>query len=169
MIEVRASLGPQLKTTLERLGNMNPPSKIVVDATCRIPDANKKGRGGVGESACGVLIIDDSGQEHEFSSYLGHKTVPQAEFEGLIFALDRASEVLRRNQKVEVWMDSDLVVKWMNKVYKLKKEHIKPLFDRANELAQRFASVEYYHHSRDCDLARRADALACAKYQEHNK
>ncbi len=128
-----------------------------------------KGRIGVGESACGVLIIDDSGQEHEFSTYLGHKTVPQAEFEGLIFALDKASEVLRRNQKVEVWMDSDLVVKWMNKVFRLRQEHIKPLFDRANELAQRFAAVEYYHHSRDCNLAKRADSLASAKYEEHHK
>jgi ribonuclease HI len=148
---------------------MRQTSKIVVDATCRIPNADEKGRIGVGESACGVLIIDDAGIEHEFSSYLGNLTVPQAEFAGLIFALDKASEVLRRNQKVQVWMDSDLVVKWMNKEYKLKKEHIKPLFDRANELAQRFADVEYYHHSRDCYLAKRADGLASAKYKEHNK
>ena len=143
-------------------------AKIIVDATCKIPKANEKGRPGVGESACGVLVIDDAGAEQEFLSYLGHKTVPEAEFEGLIFALDKASEVLRRSQKVEVWMDSDLVVKWMNKAYKLKKEHIKPLFDRANELAQRFERVEYYHHSRDAPLAKRADAVAAAKYREHN-
>jgi len=85
----------------------------------RIPNAHLKDRIGFGKSACGVLIIDDKNTEHEFSKYLGDKTVPEAEFEGLIFALDKASEVLKRNQAVEVWMDSELVVKWMNKEYKL--------------------------------------------------
>lgn len=55
--------------------------KIIVDATCKIPDAHKKGRAGTGKAACGVLIIDSDGQEFEYSSYLGEKTVPQAEFE----------------------------------------------------------------------------------------
>ena len=108
------------------------------------------------------------GEEHEFSSYLGEKTVPQAEFEGLIFALDKASETLRRNQDIEVWMDSELVVKWMNKIYRLKKDHIKPLFDKANDLAQRFSSVKYFHHSRETELAKRADSLAHTEYERHN-
>jgi ribonuclease HI len=142
--------------------------RIIVDATCKIPDAHVKGRRSVGKAACGVLIIDRNGEEYESSSYLGEKTVPQAEFEGLIFALDKASEILRRNQHVEVWMDSELVVKWMNKDYRLKKEHIKPLFDKANDLAQRFESIKYFHHSREAELAKRVDKLAHANYEEHN-
>ena len=86
--------------------------RIIVDATCQIQDIHIKG---VGKAACGVLIINTNGEEYEHASYLGEKTVPEAEFEGLIFALDKASEILRRNQHVEVWMDSELVVKWMNK------------------------------------------------------
>ncbi len=142
--------------------------RIIVDATCQIQDTHIKGRAGVGKAACGVLIIDTNGEEYESSSYLGEKTVPEAEFEGLIFALDKASGILRRNQHVEVWMDSELVVKWMNKVYRLRKEHIKPLFDKANDLAQRFEDVKYFHHSREAGLAKRADKLAHAKYDEHN-
>ncbi len=103
---------------------MSNPHQIIVDACCHIPDAHIKGRIGSGKSACGVLIIDNKGQEYEFSGYLGDKTVPQAEFEGLIFALDKASEVLKRDENVDVWMDSELVVRWMNKVYRLKKDHI---------------------------------------------
>jgi ribonuclease HI len=147
---------------------MNDHPKIVVDATVRIPNANMPGRAKVGKAACGVVIIRTDGQVYEFSCYLGEKTVPQAEFEGLIFALDKASEILRRNQHVEVWMDSELVVNWMNKTYKLKKEHIKPLFDKANALAQRFTSVAYFHHPRTAHIAQRADQLARAEYEARN-
>lgn len=143
--------------------------KIIIDATCKIADAHKRGRPGVGKAACGILIIDTNGREYEYSTYLGEKTVPQAEFEGLVFALDKASEVIRRNQSIEVWMDSELVVKWMNRDYRLKKEHIKPLFDKANELAQRFESIKFFHHLRETRLAKRADKLAQAKFEEHNK
>jgi len=147
---------------------MSDAPRIVVDATCHIQAAHLKGRAGKGKAACGVLIIDANGEESEHSSYLGEKTVPQAEFEGLVFALDKASAILKRNQYVEVWMDSELVVKWMNKEYRLKKEHIKPLFDKANDLAQRFEGVKYFHHSRESELAKRADKLARAKYEKHN-
>lgn len=66
-------------------------------------------------------------------------------------------------------MDSELVIKWMNKDYRLKKEHIKPLFDKANKLAQRFEGIKYFHHSREANLAKRADGLAQSKYDEHNR
>ncbi len=144
-------------------------SRIYVDACCHIPDANLKNRIGYGKSACGVLIIDNENKEYEFSKYLGDKTVPEAEFEGLIFALDKASEVLQRNQSIEVWMDSELVVKWMNKEYRLKKEHIKPLYDQAYALSQRFKSIKCYYHSRDSEFARKADRIAKIEYQKHHK
>jgi ribonuclease HI len=92
--------------------------------------------------------------------------VPEAEFEGLIFALDKASEVLKRNQAVEVWMDSELVVKWMNKEYKLHQPHIN---DQATSLSQRFASIKCYHHSRESEFAKRADRIADTEYKKHQK
>jgi ribonuclease HI len=144
-------------------------SRVIVDACCHIPDANLKDRIGYGKSTCGVLIIDINNKEYEFSKYLGDKTVPEAEFEGLIFALDKASEILQRNQNIEVWMDSDLVVKWMNKQYRLKKEHIKPLYDQACTLLQRFTSIKIFHHSRDSELAKRADRIAATEYKKHHK
>lgn len=144
-------------------------SRIYVDACCRIPNANVKGRIGFGKAACGVLIIDDKNAEYEYAKYLGDKTVPEAEFEGLIFALDKASEVLKRNQAVEVWMDSELVVKWMNKEFKLHQAHIKPLYDQATLLSQRFTSIKYYHHSRETEFAKKADKIADNEYKKHQK
>jgi len=143
--------------------------KIIVDACCHVQSAHIKGRGGIGKSAFGVLILDGNGNEHEFSKYLGDKTPPQAEFEGLVFALDKASEVLNRNKPIEVWSDSELVVKWMNKEYSLRQEHIKPIYDEATLKAQRFIVVDYFHHSRNTAYAQRADKLANLEYGKHNK
>jgi ribonuclease HI len=140
-------------------------AKIIVDACCHIPNAHLKGRAMRGKSACGILVIDEKGIEYEFSKYLGEMTVPQAEFNGLVFGLDQASGVSRWN--VEVWMDSELVVKWMTGEYRMKKEHIRTLFDEANRLTQRFKSVEFYHHNRDSALAKRADALANIEYNKN--
>ncbi len=143
-------------------------SRIYVDACCHIADAHLKNRVGYGKSACGVLIIDIRTNEYEFSKYLGDMTVPEAEFEGLIFALDKASEVLQRNQNIEVWMDSELVIIWMNKEYRLKSQHIKPLYDRACALSQRFANVKCYHHSSESEFARKAHKIAETEYKKHH-
>jgi len=141
--------------------------RIIVDACCHIPGAHKLGRSGRGKSACGVLIIDENGQEHEFSNYLGEMTVPEAEFRALIHALDKAVIVSRRD--IEVWTDSDLVVKWMKGEYRLKKEHIKPLFDKAKQFENRYRSVEYFHHPRSSRNAMRADQIAEKEYKKHQK
>ncbi|MCJ7740568.1 ribonuclease HI family protein [Candidatus Microgenomates bacterium] len=139
-------------------------TKVIVDACCHIPNAHILGRIGKGKAACGVLVIDHSGQEYEFSKYLGEMTVPEAEFRGLIFALDQTVGITRYD--IEVWMDSELVVNWMTGKYRMRKEHIRPLFDEARKNAQRFNSVEYFHHSRSTLLGKRADRLS---EQEYNK
>ena len=93
-------------------------------------------------------------------------TVPEAEFRALVFALDKAVAVARYN--VEVRMDSQLVVRWMNGEYRIKKDHIKPLFDEAKKYEQRFKDgVTYIHHSRDSVLGKRADKLAHDAYAEY--
>lgn len=133
-------------------------TKVVVDATCQIKNAHIKGRSSKGESACGVLVIDKSGREYPYSRYLGQMTVPEAEFNGLIFALERASQLT--NDEIEVVMDSQLVVRWLTGEYRIKKSHIKPLFAKVKELEKRFKKVSYFHHSRETVLGRRVDQIA---------
>jgi ribonuclease HI len=138
---------------------------IIFDATCRIPEANVKGRRKTGKAACGVLIITSNGKEHEFKTYFSEEvTPPMAEFKALIFALDKGSEVIKRNEEVEVRCDSELVIKWMTGEYRLRKEHIKPLYDKAKQLEARFKRVAYMHHSRDSKLGKRVDKLAQEAY-----
>lgn len=140
-------------------------AKIIVDACCHIPNANVKGRARTGKAACGVLIIDERGNEYEYQKYLGELTPPAAEFRGLIYALDEASGVVRYD--VEVWMDSELVIKWMTGEYRMRREHIRPLFDEAKKLTQRFNSVDFFHHLRDAELAKRVDKLAEEEYKKN--
>ena len=139
-------------------------TKIIVDARVYIPEAHKLGRLTKGKSSCGVLVIDEKGEEYEFKKYLGEMTVPEAEFRGLIFALNQADSVSRYD--IEVRMDSELVIKWMRGEYRMRKEHIKPLFDEAKKYEQRFKSVEYIHHPKTSNLAKKAHRLAEEAYDE---
>lgn len=144
-----------------------PKTKIIVDARCVVKNAHIRGRAGKGNAACGVLIINENGEEFELKKYLGEMTVPEAEFRALIFALDQAVSIIRYD--IEVWMDSELVIKWMKGEYRMKKDHIRPLFDEAKKYSQRYKSVEFFHHSRETINAKRADKLANEAFAEAQK
>ena len=136
--------------------------KVVSDATCRIPNAHEKNHPSKGKAACGFLILDENdGVLFQGGSYLGEITVPQAEYQGLINALDKASEYSRG--EVHVYMDSELVIRQMNGDYALKSENMKPLYHKVKTLEQRFLQgVKYFHHPRTAALAKQADKLADA-------
>jgi ribonuclease HI len=135
---------------------------VVSDACCKVPDAHIPGRIGVGKCACGVIYLNGSKEEKNkiksIGQYLGEMTVPEAEYNGLIFALDNASDICRWD--LEIWLDSQLVIKHLNNEYKLKAKNLKPLFDKVRSLENRFKSVMYFHHDRENQLAKIADSIA---------
>lgn len=59
---------------------------------------------------------------HE-AKYMGEGTNNKAEYEAIIHALDKASGYTRK--KVEVFSDSELVIKQINGDYRVKKDHLK--------------------------------------------
>ncbi len=134
--------------------------KIICDATCRIPNAHLPGRVSKGKSACGILFFDENDNLiQELSFYLGELTPPQAEYNGLIKALDSASGLCRED--IEVWLDSEFVVKQLSGDYGIKSGNMKPLYDQVKTLERRFIKgVNYYHHPRITKLAKQADRLA---------
>ncbi len=141
--------------------------KVTCDSTCHIPDANIPGRLIKGHSACGVLFVDEMDQViSTHSSYLGEVTPPQAEYMGLIFAMEEAAKICRGN--LEIWMDSEFVIRQLNGDYGIKSENMKPLYDKVKSLEKRFLGVvHYYHHPRTAPLAIKADALAEGEYKRH--
>ena len=143
--------------------------KLVSDACCRLQSDKATGvMHGKGKSACGFVMLDETGEViAERTKYLGELTVPQAEYEGLIFALDTAVEFCRT--RVEVWMDSEFVIRQMTGDYCIRSEHVKLLFDRVKLMEQRFLEpVQYFHHDRGSLWARRADKLANEEYSRNH-
>jgi ribonuclease HI len=88
--------------------------------------------------------------------YLGCVTNNVAEYEALIWglqtALDQGVTALR------VCADSELMVRQVNGVYRVKNEGLKPLHAKARSLLGRFVSVEVVHVRREQNSA--ADDLA---------
>ncbi len=143
--------------------------KIISDATCRMADRRTNGAAYVkGKAACGSIILDNLGNIlDQRTKYLGECTVPQAEYLGLIFALDVAVEFGRHD--LEVWMDSELVIRQMVGDYCIRSEAVKILFDQVKRRELRFLGrVDYFHHNRGSFWARQADALANAEYSRNH-
>ncbi len=143
--------------------------KIISDACCRVP--NRPGdryHATRGKAACAFLLLDINYQIiDQRAKYLGECSVPEAEYAGLIFALDSAVEFCRN--QVEVWMDSELVIRHMNGEYGIRSPQVKKWFDEVKRMEARFrAAVKYYHHDRGTYWARQADNLANSEYSRIN-
>lgn len=140
--------------------------KVICDACVKKPNAHLPGAASFGKAAGGGFFLDENDQLiSEFGFYFGDLTVPQAEYKMLIKALDKAASICRG--RIEVWMDSELVVKQMTGIYGIKSENMKPLFDEVKKLENRFENIEYFHHSRSSENAKKADKLAEIEYKKH--
>lgn len=114
-------------------------------------------RGNPGPAAYGVVICDAEGKVlAEDGAYLGKLTNNQAEYQALIVGLEKALAV--GATYVAVRADSELMVKQLNGVYKVKNEGIKPLFTKVTTLLTRLERYTIQHVRREQNA--HADALA---------
>lgn len=114
-------------------------------------------RGNPGEAGLGVVFTDERGQEvHAIARYLGQTTNNQAEYLALLAALDWALE--QGCRQLEVFSDSELMVRQVNGQYKVKDSKLKPLFAEIQKRVPRFAHFSLRHVRREEN--RRADELA---------
>jgi ribonuclease HI len=79
-----------------------------------------------------------------------------AEYRALIAGLERA--VNEGAEAIDVRMDSELVVRQMTGVYRVRNAGLKPLFEQAQELSSRFRVFRIRHVRREHNA--RADAEA---------
>ena len=114
-------------------------------------------RGNPGPASYGVVIRDPRGQiVAKLKKYIGRMTNNVAEYYGLIAALDYAQSHGVRALRIE--SDSELLVKQMRGLYKVKSSDLRPLFERAHKMSQAFDSFRIDHVYREQN--READALA---------
>jgi ribonuclease HI len=90
-------------------------------------------RGNPGPSGYGVIIQDEAGKKvAALSEYLGHQTNNFAEYQGLIAALEYA--VSNGHKALKVISDSELLVRQIKGIYKVKNAVLQDLHARAKEL-----------------------------------
>lgn len=120
-------------------------------------------RGNPGPAGAGAMIRDALGNSvASVSEYLGTRTNNFAEYEAVILAFEALTKLIGTKQAsaavVEVKMDSELVVKQMKGVYKVKHPSMKAQFARLLEAASTFKDVSFTHVPRSENSD--ADALA---------
>ncbi len=114
-------------------------------------------RGNPGEAAAAAVIYDrEDNLLEEHSLYLGLATNNVAEYQALLLGLKRARKLGAR--QVEMFADSQLVVKQMLGEYRVKHEGLRPLFIQARKLAACFDKIDFNYIPRAKN--KEADALA---------
>ena len=97
-------------------------------------------RGNPGPAGYGVVIKDESGRKvAALSEYLGHQTNNFAEYQGLIAALEYA--IQHGPKALKLISDSELLVRQIKGIYKVKNAVLQDLHGRAKEL---IAQMEWF-------------------------
>jgi len=90
-------------------------------------------RGNPGPAGYGVVIKDETGRKLAgLSEYLGHQTNNFAEYQGLIAALEFA--IAHGHKALKVVSDSELLVRQITGIYKVRNPSLQGLHIRAKEL-----------------------------------
>jgi ribonuclease HI len=111
-------------------------------------------RGNPGPASFAFVIETDSGVL-EHAEPLGKTTNNVAEYTALVRVLKKSSELGLKH--LEIMSDSELLVKQMNGVYKVKSPELLPLFEEAKREVQAFKKVILKHVRREFN--KDADAL----------
>ena len=113
-------------------------------------------RGNPGPAAVGVVVRDGTGRVIEDHGVLiGDATNNVAEYQALLTGLEAALD--RGVERLDVFLDSELVVHQVNGRYKVKAAVLKPLHRQACLLLSKFHEVDVRHIPREQNAA--ADAL----------
>ena len=114
-------------------------------------------RGNPGPAGYGIVVTGSAGATlAELSCFLGHRSNNYAEYSALIAALEWA---LSHGQlRMRIASDSELLVRQMKGIYKVKSPDLRPLYEQARSLSRKLEGFEILHVRREKN--RRADKLA---------
>ncbi len=116
-------------------------------------------RGNPGPAGFGVVLQDETGKKvAALSEYLGHQTNNFAEYQGLIAALEYA--VKHGPKALKLISDSELLVRQIKGIYKVKNPVLQDLHARAKELIAQLDWFSIGHALREHN--QEADRLANA-------
>ena len=114
-------------------------------------------RGNPGPSGAGVVILANNGEQiFELSRFLDNATNNEAEYKALIRGLSAAADV--GIKRVQIFLDSELVVNQLLGTYKVRNPRLLKLFDEATSRLRLFDEYAIFHVGRE--LNQKADRLA---------
>ena len=107
-------------------------------------------RGNPGPAAIGVVFANVNGVvTKRYGKTLGTKTNNEAEYEAVLFALQKARSLLGKEKlasaDVEVRMDSELVCRQLNGQYKVEEERLWPCFMKIWNTRLDFGKLSFSH------------------------
>lgn len=115
-------------------------------------------RGNPGPAGAGVVIKEQGKIVSQFGKYLGDTlTNNWAEYEALILAIAEAKRLGFTDRHIEFRMDSELIVRQMQGIYKVKDKNLKLQHAKVRELLLDFEHVHFTHIPREENSE--ADAL----------
>ncbi|MBI5235933.1 MAG: ribonuclease HI family protein [Deltaproteobacteria bacterium] len=121
-------------------------------------------RGNPGLAGAGAAIKDPSGNVvKRLKKFLGSVTNNAAEYNALIMGLEAARSM--GIDDISVKADSELMVKQVNGLYRVKSEDLRPLYDRAMTSLKGFKTFKIEHVYREHN--KEADALANEAIDSH--
>ena len=141
-----------------------PPQPISKEDILKIY-ADGASRKNPGPSAYAFIFVKGEEIIHSESKFLGNATNNIAEYRAAIEALEKAVEYTR--WEVEVYSDSELLVNQMNGAWRIKKKHLKELYDQIKQPKERFKQVTFYHLPRENKFIKEADRL-CSECLDKN-
>ncbi len=121
-------------------------------------------KGNPGRAGAAALIYDEQGcLLSEVSRYLGEATNNVAEYNALLLALEEAD--ILGGRQLQVFSDSELMVRQYNGEYKIKNRALQGLSIEVRRRVAKFDQVLLSHIPRQDN--KEADALANKAVQEH--
>ena len=118
-------------------------------------------KGNPGPSGAGAVIYEMNGNTKAElwarAFYVGPRSTNNiAEYTGLLIGM---GELVRRNiRQIDIFGDSELVIKQMKGIYKVNNPGLKTLYEKAKTLELQFDEITYTHIYREKNT--RADALS---------
>jgi ribonuclease HI len=101
-------------------------------------------RGNPGPAGIGVIIKDEKGKIlKKISKSVGILTNNQAEYFAIIEALKEAKKL--NVSEIDCYLDSELLVKQLNRKYKIRDRKLSLLFIKVWNLIQNFKKVNFYY------------------------
>jgi len=99
-------------------------------------------RGNPGPAAIGAIAYDFEGREvFRISEYIGEATNNQAEYKALLKAMEKVRAL--ETEEAEFFLDSELIVKQLNREYKVKNKELQPLFVKIYNYSLDFKKIGF--------------------------